>query len=836
MHGTAVRAQVTARRRGCALLAVATLVTAALALVAVPADAAVPVTSSPFPLLVDPPDGERPLPAGLGVDTVVDPVHGHVFISRGMPFNTVVVTDLSGDVVKVFTGLPNPRGMALGPDGATLYVALTDGHAVIAIDLASLTERHRTGTGPSSCPQWLTSAGGKLWVSYGCSGHTGAVAALDPTVDLQVLPDHPDSRYANPPRLAGASPSGRVLAVTWGWWNGSLVDVFDVGGTSAVVMASRSRPEGLVGLNPVAVSPDGSLVFIAGPKTGGQFGRSGVLAFASADLSDRGFYETGPYIHAVAVSPDGRRLAAAVSGGDGADFQVFPVGGFTPTHVREIPNSAPHSVAWAPDGDTAFMPDTRSDAQPVLRLLRGLGVDPGRVEVVAPTAELTAGEAANLSGTLRTTDGTPTAGLAVKVTRSGPDGTRSLPVLTTRAGGAFALVDTPPGGGGYTYRFTWPGDGRHPPAMASGSVLVQGRPPVALRAPPAGWGADRGLELEQFGTVVVDELRQRVLVSGRRSGTVAVLDLDGNRLATIGGLPGADGMTLSRDGTTLYVAVGGASAIAAIDTDLLVEVGRWSTMPFGQVPTEVGVAGGQVFFGYRWTASSRSGWGSFRESAPAEVPTWDHVFGPVNSPTFVTSPSDPNLLITGAQSGSVFRMDASTTPPRLLAKHPTEALDLGSQLSPDGRHVLRRGTRVLNAVTMTSLAEPRYSNGAGIPYAGAYTADGAYVAAGVEISQDSAVQIWPRAGGAPVRNFGLHGTIPLKGVAFTSDTSRLYAITTDSTGGNANPVLHVRNWPLTDQGSGGPGDVFHPLTPWRILETRHGFGPRPPAPSAPGRR
>ena len=58
-------------------------------------------------------------------------------------------------------------------------------------------------------------------------------------------------------------------------------------------------------------------------------------------------------------------------------------------------------------------------------------------------------------------------------------------------------------------------------------------------------------------------------------------------------------------------------------------------------------------------------------------------------------------------------MNASSTPPALLAKHPIEKLELGSQLSPDGKHLLRRGARVLDAVDMTALAEPSYSNGAG---------------------------------------------------------------------------------------------------------------------------
>lgn len=276
-----------------------------LVLVAPSASASLAATSSPFPLLIDPPDTFKPLPAGYGGDTVVDPVRGLVFMSRGVPFNSVVVTDLDGDVLKLLTGLPRPLGMALGADGKTMFIALADGDAVAAIDLATLTERRRIGTGAGSCPQWLASAAGKLWVSYGCSGRTGSVAHLDTTLDNQPLPDVPDSRYLDPMKLklASASPSSPVLAVAWGWWNGSLVDVFDVSGPAPRVLASRSRPEGLVEPFDVAVSPDASTVFVAGIKTGGQLARYGALAFASSDLSDRGFYETAPYISSVGSAP-----------------------------------------------------------------------------------------------------------------------------------------------------------------------------------------------------------------------------------------------------------------------------------------------------------------------------------------------------------------------------------------------------------------------------------------------------------------------------------------------------------------------------------------------------
>lgn len=512
---------------------------------------------------------------------------------------------------------------------------------------------------------------------------------------------------------------------------------------------------------------------------------------------------------------------------------MFPVGMFTPTHMRWHPGANVGSAAWGPDGTTVYAPDGLADGRSALRMVHGLGVDPGQVEVTAPAGLLAKGAPTTVSGRLRTTDGTPTAGLAVKVTRSGPDGTRDLPALTTGPDGRFSLTDVPSSAGGFTYRFTWPGDAAHPPATASGSVRVEGTPPVpALPAPLAAGGSDHDLGLAKFGTLVVDELHQRLLISGRESGTVAVLDLNGARLSTIGGLAGANGMALSRDGTTLYVALAGASAIAAIDTDRLVEVGRWSTLPKGIVPVEVGVAGGQVFFSYYWRSSSRSGWGSFRESAPASVPTWDHLLGPLNAAGFVTSPADPNFLIAGVPTGTAFRMDASITPPTILARS-QEYFEYGSRLSPDGKQVLQRGNRVLGATTLAQVDSPRYDSGTGVPYSGAYTADGQFVAAAVESQWKTVVEIWPRAGGNPARSLVFDGVPPFKGLAFTSDSSRLYAITTAPPGNESKPVLHVVNRPLAGMAYDTPGDSYHPVTPARLLDTRVAFGAATTAPVGP---
>lgn len=73
------------------------------------------------------------------------------------------------------------------------------------------------------------------------------------------------------------------------------------------------------------------------------------------------------------------------------------------------------------------------------------------------------------------------------------------------------------------------------------------------------------------GDIVVDEAHGHVFVSGGEGTTgVVVVDRNGQIVETIPDLAGAEGMLLSEDGTTLYVALVDGKAVAAIDTETLV--------------------------------------------------------------------------------------------------------------------------------------------------------------------------------------------------------------------------------------------------------------------------
>lgn len=73
------------------------------------------------------------LPIKNEYQVVADTAHGHLFISQGTfadgqasySDDSILVTNLSGAVVATIPGRDGVEGMALSPDGSTLYAALS---------------------------------------------------------------------------------------------------------------------------------------------------------------------------------------------------------------------------------------------------------------------------------------------------------------------------------------------------------------------------------------------------------------------------------------------------------------------------------------------------------------------------------------------------------------------------------------------------------------------------------------------------------------------------------------------------------------------------------------
>src|SRR5207302_3276638 len=96
---------------------------------------------------------------------VVDSTHKHVFIS-GSTANEVLVTDLSGNLVKTIDNQSGAAGMVIYKK--TLFVAESTAGVIGRIDLGTLTPENTIGSGLNGV--WsLAVAGGKLWTAVGSS-------------------------------------------------------------------------------------------------------------------------------------------------------------------------------------------------------------------------------------------------------------------------------------------------------------------------------------------------------------------------------------------------------------------------------------------------------------------------------------------------------------------------------------------------------------------------------------------------------------------------------------------------------------------------------------------
>jgi hypothetical protein len=120
---------------------------------------------------------------------------------------------------------------------------------------------------------------------------------------------------------------------------------------------------------------------------------------------------------------------------------------------------------------------------------------------------------------------------------------------------------------------------------------------LAVPASVAQADSSQDVGLTGFSDLVVDQTHGHVFIS-QGTGTVVVTDLAGHRVGALTGLTGAQGMTLSDDGSALFVALNGANAIAEVDTTQPTAAGAVTTFPLGDgsCPTDVAYTAGLVVF------------------------------------------------------------------------------------------------------------------------------------------------------------------------------------------------------------------------------------------------
>ncbi|MFF5044787.1 YncE family protein [Streptomyces nigra] len=292
------------------------------------------------------------LPISYHADMAVDDVHRRLYIAD-IVTSSVLVTDFDGRLLRTLKNKPGAADLVLSRDSRTLYVALSGGDAIAAIDTGTYREKARYTTGDGTAPLRLALAGNTLWFSYG-SDWDSNIGALDlsgtrPTVRLGLVPW---GTWAGPPMLLSSSAAPGVVIAGEQYLSSSNVTVYDVSTGNPVVRTTQDNPGGVGTINDLVLSPDAATLFIVG---GYPYHH---LAFRLSDLSVVHTYPTTSYPNAAAVSAKGE-VAAGIDNSYGQDIYLFRTGADTPSRIIDLePGTGrslrPHGLVWSPDGTRLF--------------------------------------------------------------------------------------------------------------------------------------------------------------------------------------------------------------------------------------------------------------------------------------------------------------------------------------------------------------------------------------------------------------------------------------------------------------------------------------------------
>ena len=346
-------------------------------------------------------------------------------------------------------------------------------------------------------------------------------------------------------------------------------------------------------------------------------------------------------------------------------------------------------------------------------------------------------------------------------------------------------------------------------ATVAGVVAAGGIASVALSAASAQAATTTttvALPISQYSHMVVDPVHRHLFISGGgSSSSILVTDYSGQTVATIPNEPGAYGLALSGNGSTVYAALSGSGAVSAISTSTLAETARYST---GPNPAFVAYTSGKIWFSYfPPTPGGQAGIGSIDPSTSPATVTLNATNDPINTwggaPMLAASPHG-ELVAGGPPGGSPIKLasyDVSSGRATVLA--PSTYIDTASnlqslQITPDGKDVVvasgapyyHQVFQVSNLSAVGQYPTTFYPNSVSI------ASDGT-VAAGTD-GLSAEVFLFAPGGSTPLSTytFGTPDSTQLAndGVAITPDASELFAVSTDASG--ANPALNIVTDPV----------------------------------------
>lgn len=319
---------------------------------------------------------------------------------------------------------------------------------------------------------------------------------------------------------------------------------------------------------------------------------------------------------------------------------------------------------------------------------------------------------------------------------------------------------------------------------------------VGLSGSAAWADSTTALPISHYAHMLVDPAHQHIFFSqGSGSTSILVTDLSGAVVASIPNEPGADGLALSADGSTVYAALADGSAIAAIDTASLTETDRTATGS-GSRPGSLAIGGGQLWYGY--TDGGSGGIGSVDISSADPVATAQPTMAHWTVAPLLAADADTLAAAEPAQGLSyVATFDLSSGTPVLEAEASVSSGTSAVQFTPDGSDVVLaaqqdaavRAFRTSDLSPTAAVPGVYYSGGVNSePNSLAIGADGT-VAVGNGLGTGPNVFLYSGSNTAMSSFAFAPSSLAPDGLAWGADGLTLYAVTTDSSGAYTLNVL-----------------------------------------------
>lgn len=333
-------------------------------------------------------------------------------------------------------------------------------------------------------------------------------------------------------------------------------------------------------------------------------------------------------------------------------------------------------------------------------------------------------------------------------------------------------------------------------ALAGSALAVAGL--AAVAAPARAADGVTALNLTTFAQMAVDTVHQQVFVAGGgTSNSVEVRGFDGSLKGTVTGQTGASGLAVSPDGSAVYAALDGTGSVSRISTTTLTETARYP-LGVGTCVSSVAFAGPRLFVGYGCATAGAVAELDLGLTTPAlktALPGFwyyaPNLSGDTTGEHLVAvehdiSPGTVRSYDLAASSSATVADPGSNC--STAAVEPT----LGDVVVACGAPYVHRAYKASDMTLSHTYTTTNYPDAAAVTDLG--------VAAGVNGAYSADVFVFARHTDTPLRSIevdptgGTTWTLAPRGLAFASDSSKLFAVSRDDFAGALR--LHVYDNPL----------------------------------------